>query len=290
MASLALIGAESILALTPIAIKKTPVDHVTALWSRILTAGVIGYAVSNDKKVRASEYAAYSLLGYVNLLHVSTSYEAFRNLPAGQAQSILYTFPLWILLLNAKFNEDVIEFREYGFMALATLGALLVNYNPGEAVQAISDDGKPNETWGLVMAFLASFTEASMHVILKYLGWRDAGKSVWVVSGSASVWLFTALGIYSMFSGLPYPKSKGSIQDVAYLTGFHGLSTFAGYYLRFFAIPRLSTVTYAILSYSGLIASYIFGLMFLGEKPGLLSLCGALLILISGVFLNLPKA
>jgi S-adenosylmethionine uptake transporter len=290
MASLALVGAESILALTPIAIKKTPVDHVTALWSRILTAGLIGYSVSNDKKIRSSEFGAYSLLGYINLLHVSTSYEAFRHLPAGQAQSILYTYPLWILLLNAKVNNDAFEFRDYGFMALATLGAVLVNYSPGEAVQAISDEGKPNATWGLFTAVIAAFTEASMHVILKYLGWRDAGKSVWVVSGSASIWLFTALGIYSMFSGLPYPKLKGNIQDIAYLTGFHGFSTFAGYFLRFFAIPRLSTITYAILSYSGLIAAYIFGLLFLGETPGIISLVGALLILVSGVFLNLPPS
>jgi len=289
MASFALVGAESILALTPIAIKKTPVDHVTALWSRILTAGVIGYAVSNDKEIKSSEYGAYSLLGYVNLLHVSTSYESFRHLTAGQAQSILYTYPLWILLLNAKFNQDKIELAEYGYIGLATLGSFLLNFDPGDAVQAISDDTKPNSGWGILMAVIASLTEATMHVILRYLGWRDAGKSVWVVGGFASIWLLLALGVYSMFSGLSYPKIQGSLQDAGFLTGFHGLSTFAGYYLRFFAVPRLSTVTYAILSYSGLIASYIYGIAFLGEKPGFISMVGSLLILISGVILSLPK-
>jgi len=287
MASLALISAESILALTPVAIKKTPVDHVTAIWSRILTAGAIGYAVSTDKTVRSSEVGAYSLLGYINLMHISTSYEAFRHLPAGQAMSILYTYPLWNLILNAKFNKEPIALKDYGFMAIATLGSVLLNYNPGEAVQAISEVDKPVASWGIFMAFLAAITESSMHVILKYLGWRDAGKSVWVVSSSASLWLLTALGLYSMFSVVSYPKSKGTVEDVALLTVFHGLSTFAGYYLRFFAIPRLSTVTYSILSYSGLFASYIYGITILGEKPGFISLCGALLILVSGVFLTL---
>jgi drug/metabolite transporter (DMT)-like permease len=65
---------------------------------------------------------------------------------------------------------------------------------------------------------------------------------------------------------------------------------FSGYWLRFYAVPRLSTVTYSILSYAGLLASYLFGLAFLGEKPGWMSLVGAALIVAGGVLLQtLPK-
>lgn len=290
MASLALVGAESILALTPIAIKKTAVDHVTALWSRILTASVIGYTVANEKTISMSEGGAYSLLGYTNLLHISSSYEAFRNLPAGQAMSILYTYPLWILIFNAKINGEPFEFKDYSHIALASLGAFLVNYDPGETVKAVSDEGKPHQGWGLFTAGIAAVTEALMHVILKHLGWKDAGKSVWVVSSSASLWLLAALGLYSMGSGLPYPKVTGSMQDFWTLTGFHGFSTFAGYFLRFYAIPRLSTITYSVLSFSGLLASYIYGVFFLKEVPGLVSLLGAALILYSGVYLTLSTS
>jgi drug/metabolite transporter (DMT)-like permease len=128
-----------------------------------------------------------------------------------------------------------------------------------------------------------------MHVILKRLGWTDAGKSVWVVSSSAGLWLLAALGLYSGF-GQPYPTVTGSIKDFWYLTGFHGFSTFAGYYLRFFAIPRLSTITYSVLSFSGLLASYIYGVLFLKEVPGFVSVLGAALILYSGIYLTLSTS
>ena len=287
MASLALVGAESIMALTPIAIKKTPVDHVTALWSRILTAAVIGYTVADEKTITLSEGGAYSILGYTNLLHISSSYEAFRHLPAGQAMSILYTYPLWILIFNSKINDEPFDFKDYGYIGLATLGAILLNYDPGETVTAVSDKGKPHQGWGILTASVAAVTEAMMHVILKRLGWTDAGKSVWVVSSSASLWLLSAIGLYKLGSGLPYPKISGSVEDFWYLTGFHGFSTFAGYYLRFFAIPRLSTITYSVLSFSGLLASYIYGVFFLKEVPGLISLLGAALILYSGIYLSM---
>ena len=64
---------------------------------------------------------------------------------------------------------------------------------------------------------------------------------------------------------------------------------FSGYWLRFYAVPRLSVVTYSILSYAGLIAAYLFGLLFMGERPGWMSLIGAVMILVSGVLLQVAE-
>ena len=286
----ALVAAESLLALTPIIVKKTAVDHLTAIWSRMLTAGVVGYSVSAEKELASGELGLAGLLGYVNLLHISSSYEGFRNLPAGQAMSIFYTYPLWILILNNVFNKEEFTQVDYGCIGLATAGSALLNYNPGKTLTAASKDSEPpNAAWGIFNMIAAAVTEAGMHVILKHLGWIDAGKSVWVVSGFSSAWLLGFLILQGLF-GFAYPPIQGSLADIGYLTLFHGLSTFAGYYLRFFAVPRLSTVTYSLLSYSGLLASYIFGLLFLGERPGIVSLAGGLLILASGVYLVMNRS
>jgi drug/metabolite transporter (DMT)-like permease len=279
----ALVAAESLLALTPIVIKKTLVDPTRALWSRTITAAVIGYLVSTDRTLTMEEIGAAALLGYTNLLHISSSYEAFRNLPAGQAMSIMYTYPLWILLINAYFNGESISARSYNFMGVATAGAALLSYNPGETPPPMTG-GTPSQGWGLLTAGVAAITEASMHGVLKRLAWKDAGKSVWVVSAGAALWLLVSVGFSGIFSGI-LPDFMGTPTDVAKLTIFHGLTTFIGYYLRFYAVPRLSTVTYSVLSYSGIFASYLFGLWFLGEKPSAISLLGALLILVSGIFL-----
>lgn len=294
-AAASLVGAESILALTPVAIKKTPLDPVSAIWSRVLSSAILGYAITGDRALGAGEVTGALALGNVNLLHIASSYESFRNLPAGQAMSLLYTYPLWILVFSSIFERTVIGLREYGYIALATVGAILLNQDPGSTVHAAAAGATaPNYSWGVIMGSLMAITEAGMHTILRRLGWRDPAKSVWVVNGSASLWLGLTQVMQKIFG--EESRLKAGIQggatwgDAAALTAFHSVTMFSGYWLRFFAVPRLSPVTYSILSYAGLLASYLFGMVFLGERPGWISLVGAALILVSGLLLQWPRA
>lgn len=289
LASSALVAAESILALTPIAIKKTPLDAVSAIWSRTLTSAGLGYALTSDRTVKQSEIPAAGLLGYLNLLHIATSYESFRHLPAGQAMSILYTYPMWNLIFGAYFSGERVRPLEWLYMTVAFIGSLILNAEPGVAVPTVTG-GQPNPAWGIFMAILMALSEAGMHAVLKAVGWLDPAKSVWVVSTSASLFLAAFTGISGIFGTPARPKTGATLSDAAALTAFHSFSMFSGYWLRFYAVPRLSTVTYSILSYAGLLASYLFGLTFLGEKPGWMSLAGAALIVASGILLQtIPK-
>ena len=281
MAAAALVGAESILALTPVVIKKTPLDPISAIWSRILSSAALGYAITGDKKIERKEWAGAGMLGYFNLLHVATSYESFRHLPAGQAMSLLYTYPMWNLVLGSLFGGESIKPKEWAYMGLALVGSLFLNMGPGAPAEAHMVK-KPVAWWGILMGLIMAITESAMHTTLKKLGWRDPAKSVWVVNSSASD-----------TGGLAAPKitnGGATWMDVAQLTAFHSVSMFSGYWLRFFAIPRLSVVTYSILSYAGLLAAYLFGFLFLGERPGWMSLFGALMILAAGILLQtLPR-
>ncbi len=287
VAGASLVAAESILALTPVAIKKTPLDPISAIWSRTLSSSALGYLLAGDRSLTgAKEWTSAVALGHANLLHIASSYESFRNLPAGQAMSLLYTYPLWNLVLNATLGDESFTAREYGLMALAAVGSVLLNQDPGHAV-APASGGKPRYWWGVSMGLVMALTESAMHFILRQLGWRDAAKSVWVVNGSASVWLGASQLLQELFFDGKGTEVKGSWWDTALLTAFHGVTMFSGYWLRFFAVPRLSVVTYSILSYAGLLASYIYGLFILGERPGWMSVVGALLILASGVFIEL---
>lgn len=285
IASAALVSAESILALTPIAIKKTPLDPTSAVWSRVLSSAVLGYGLTGERSLPQSEWGSAAALGYTNLLHVASSYEAFRNLPAGQAMSLLYTYPMWNLVLMTLFDHEKIVSHEYGLIGLATIGSIMLNMDPGHAAQPTS--GKANPTWGVIMGLVMALTESGMHFILKTLDWRDPAKSVWVVNASSSLllWFLTVL----QGEGFTPRLQSGTWWDAALLTVFHSITIFSGYWLRFYAVPRLSTVTYSILSYAGLLASYLFGLVFLGERPGWLSVIGAVIIVISGLVLQLGK-
>jgi drug/metabolite transporter (DMT)-like permease len=289
-ASTAIVAAESILALTPIAIKLTQLDPVSQIWSRTLSTTVLGYAFADDHAVPRSEWAGAGALGYANLLHIASSYEAFRNLPAGQAMSLLYTYPLWNLVFNQLFHNTKVTVREYGLMAVAALGSIVLNLEPGHAAPTPVLGKKASQPWGIAMGLTMALTESAMHVILRILGWRDPAKSVWVVNGGASVWLGLLQGVQALWHGSTdgvFGLQSGTWADAAWLTAFHSLTMFSGYWLRFYAVPRLSVTTYSILSYAGLLASYLFGLIFLGERPGWMSLVGAAMILVSGLLLQL---
>ena len=285
--SAALVGAESILALTPVAIKKTPLDATSALWSRILTSAVLGYFLTSDRSVSQPELFSATALGYTNLLHIASSYEAFRNLPAGQAMSLLYTYPLWNLIFGYIFEKETITKQDFGYMSLAAVGSTLLNQDPGAVVSDAAKLRNPDSRWGVLMGLISAMTESGMHTLLKRLDWLDPAKSVWVVNGSAGLWLGGLMGLNTMFGhSAGKMEIHGTWMDSLLLTLFHGFVIFSGYWLRFYAVPRLSTVTYSILSYSGLFASYLYGLFILGEKPSWMSMAGALLILLSGVFLQ----
>ena len=294
LASAALIGAESLLALTPIAIKKTPLDPISAVLSRTLSNAALGYLLAGASSLPTSlqELTNAGALGITNLIHIASSYEAFRHLPAGQATSLLYTYPLWNLIFMSTVGGETIPIHSYAFMALATAGAFLLNMDPGLAAPtALIKTANPS--WGLLMGLLMALSESCMIVLLKLIGWRDPAKSVFVVNSSASVWLGTLLlirelfGVPLGFSGGNTTKWNGTWWDAAALTAFHSITLFGGYWLRFYAVPRLSTVTYAMLSYAGLIASYLFGILFVKETPGWISVAGAALIVVSGFLLRI---
>ena len=289
VASAAIVSAESILALTPVAIKKSPLDPVSAIWSRVLSSAVLAYLLTSDRTLTTQELGGAAILGYTNLLHIASSYEAFRNLPAGQAMSIFYTYPLWNLILSAYFRGEKIRATDYLYMGTAAIGSIILNQDPGVTATAALGR-KPNGPWGMAMALVAALTESGMYIILRILGWKDPAKSVWVVNGVASALLAVIVGSQWIFTGGEGgPVFKGSVSDAIWLTAFHSFAMFSGYWLRFFAVPRLPTVLYSILNYAGLLAAYIFGLIFLGERPSFLSLAGAVIILISGLMLQLPS-
>jgi drug/metabolite transporter (DMT)-like permease len=200
---------------------------------------------------------------------------------------------MWNLVFASLFGGESVSLRDFGYMGVALAGSLLLNMDPG-AVTESKIGRKPHQTWGVIMGLVMALTESAMHTLLRGIGWRDPAKSVWVVNGSASAWLAAALGIDWLSDGNiggGHMSTAASWLDAFWLTVFHGVSMFSGYWLRFFAVPRLSVVTYSILSYAGLLASYLFGMLFLGERPGWLSLLGATLIVASGVLLQtLPQA
>jgi drug/metabolite transporter (DMT)-like permease len=254
---------------------------------------LLGYALTDNHQVSVGDTKAAAGLGYLNLLHIASSYESFRNLPAGQAMSLLYTYPIWNLAFGSLLGLERIGLYEWFYMGIAFAGSLLLNVDPGH-VDRTPLGARANPVWGVFMGLVMALTESGMHTMLKSLQWRDAARTVWLVNSAAGLWLSGAVAADALWmhhmAPMVLPAQVGKPLDTILLTAFHSVTMFSGYWLRYYAVPRLSVVSYSILSYAGLLASYMFGLAFLGERPGWMSVVGALLILAGGLLLQtLPR-
>jgi drug/metabolite transporter (DMT)-like permease len=70
------------------------------------------------------------------------------------------------------------------------------------------------------------------------------------------------------------------------MTAFNALIGFVGYALRFYAIPRVSTLVFSLLTFIGVIASFSWGYVFVQEVPSIMALLGSFLISIGAGLAN----
>jgi hypothetical protein len=84
---------------------------------------------------------------------------------------------------------------------------------------------------------------------------------------------FLALAAYSGLEG--FKDVSGSPKQIGTIVAFNIFIGFLGYMLRFYAIPLLDTSIYSILTFIGVAMGYVWGLIFVGEKPSLVALLGA---------------
>ena len=89
----------------------------------------------------------------------------------------------------------------------------------------------------------------------------------------------TALGLVAKGT---WNISAGGLGSIAL---FNSLVGFAGYALRFYIIPKVSTVTFSSLSFFGIISAYLLGWIFANEKPSIVQGLGAAAIIVANTVL-----
>ncbi len=284
--SLIVIGSEITLALYPILIKVVPTTLLTQIVSRFLVytvlgavfAGSLGGGVSKiaDTLLSAEGFSRSAVISSLNLAHVFTSYTAFTELSAGSAMTLFYTYPIWILLASALFYGETFTAAHLGLVALAFAGTILVAQDTKEGFQE-----KGN--WkGILAALGAALTEAGIYF---------AVKSSERANPFVAVLELYALGLVGLaaYVGIQKESIDTRLSSWTPLVLFNAIVGFIGYCLRFYAIPRIPTAVFSILSFVGVVASFSWGRIFVNEVPTLKTLIGAGLITTAAgasVFMN----
>jgi drug/metabolite transporter (DMT)-like permease len=141
---------------------------------------------------------------------------------------------------------------------------------------------------GVVAALMAAVTESGIYLWFKTQA-NDETNQPWtkmtqMFGGSLLVWVI-GIVIALAVGGLGLGALSISGRGLSTVLLFNALVGFTGYALRFYLIPKVSTVVFSALSFFGIIAAYAMGWGFSGEIPTATQGLGALAIVIANAVL-----
>lgn len=269
--SIAVILSEATLSLYPILIKNVNTDLATQLFFRLGTYSSLT-GVLADKKDIAATWGSYTsalsslAYGFMNLIHIGSSYIGFKDLPAGTAMALFYTYPIFNILAGGLFLGEEIRLILLPFFAIALIGVYLLSKEDKES----SKKDQYNYPRGLLAIFIAALTETLIFILAK------------VAPGTSNAF-YPMLQLYVgafiiLCGGGAYLGKMPDWSASLPLIFFNVFIGFVGYLMRFYAIPLLPTAIFSILSFVGVISAYGWGNIFAGESPSIRALLGAGLV------------
>lgn len=291
-----IIISEVILASYPILIKAVPTNLWTQIVSRMAVYGGLSFLMLlGDRKQLASvEPTSLAGGGILNLLHIATSYKAFADLPAGNAMAIFYAYPVWNLLGAWLLLGETIPMASMPWIVLAVVGMVMIAQ---PEVGTLFTMEKPFAT---LCAVLSGMTESAIYFFFKLMKQESSDgtfKGMFELYGGSFLWMLPVIlgssaGLQSMvtpIAGISFPKIDFSWKTWAPMLAFNIFIGFVGYTMRFKAIPMVSTLIFSTLNFVGIVAAYLFGYMFQGEKPSWMALGGASAIMVANAALLSKK-
>jgi len=284
---LMVLSSEVILASYPILIKSVNTNLWTQIVSRMGIYGLVAFIalLGQPSQLAAVSPAYMGGAGLLNLLHVSTSYKAFKDLPAGNAMAIFYMYPVWNLLGAWLLLGETVPLDSLPWIGLAMAGMLAIAHpDTGSLLEA-------KNPFALLCALLSGLTETCIYFFFKILGSEEGTfKGMFELYGGSFMWILAAMAGGSFLpagSPVQVPAVDTSPKVWMYMLLFNVFVGFTGYFMRLSAIPLVSTLIYSALTLTGIVAAYGFGYLFEGEKPTWMAAGGALAIIVAnGVLLG----
>jgi drug/metabolite transporter (DMT)-like permease len=279
--TLSVLFSEGILSLYPILIKTVPTNLITQWFARFLTFPLLAFLFEPS----SFDFSSTTLFaGLLNVAHIGSSYLAFSWLPAGIALSLFYLYPLFNVLAGAIFFGESISLSSLGLLLIAFIGVYLISKDSPKTATTSSET---NYGWGMIMGLLAALTESLIFVFVKWNKIASGSSPLYAVKQLYPVGLLLLLG----YLGMNPSALDTNPTNLLTLFGFNSLIGFIGYSVRFYAIPKLPTLVFSLLSFVGVLFGYLWGHLFTSDRPSVTSWVGSTLIVIAVFFVRLvgPK-
>jgi len=263
------------MALYPILIKSVPTNLTTQVMARVLTYTIVAFIIAPSALINktwgTTEGAATSMaLGTLILFHIFSSYVAFTELPAGAAMAIFYTYPIWNMVTASLLHGESISFIHFLLVLVAFAGVILIARSQAKTETKTKDYGLK----GIVAGLGAALSETSIYFAVKR----------WGVESSYNSLIELYPGAFLLLAGFLLLNQEGSLfldknlEIWKPLVLFNLLVGVVGFFCWSYAIPRVTTTTFSLLSFFGVVSGFLWGWLFLKEVPSLEALAGAGLI------------
>lgn len=274
--TLAILYSELILSLYPILIKSVNTNIFTQILARFIVFPALAFAFGSAydfSAVWGNPYEAFIgvLHNLLNLGHIAASYVSFKTLSVGSAISLFYLYPIFNIIAGAILFGESLSFTSVLLIATAFIGVYLIATSHKEENKTKEQTKEHN--YGVIMGVLAAITETMIFIFIRSN--KDAQASPYYTVNHLYPAGLALLAAAAIFKPGIVDTSKISWTK---LLAFNGLLGFTGYIARFYAIPKIPTIVFSLLSFFGVSFGYLWGVLFMGDKPTVRALVGGSLI------------
>lgn len=239
----------------------------------------IALAASGSPSISLASLFSFEtiLVGLMNLMHVGSSYTAFDQLAGGNAMALFYTYPVWNILGAAAMFQETIPIMSIPWIGLSLIGAIMLAQPSSSNWTAL----------GVLAALMAALTETGIYLWFRRSNTKDDQpwpKMIQMYGSSSLLWC-AAVAIALVIGLIQANVFNVSMPGLLSILAFNSIIGFVGYALRFYIVPKVSTIVFSSLSFIGVFAAYGLGWLFTNETPNTMQLLGALAIIVSNTVL-----
>lgn len=275
--TLSVLYSELVLSLYPILIKTVDTNIFTQILARfvVFPALAIAFGSSYDfSSIWGNPYEAFVAIlhNLMNVGHVAVSYLSFKELPVGTAISLFYLYPIFNLLAGSILFGESLSFFSIALISVAFVGVYLIATSKKEE-EGETKTEKKRYRLGVWMGILSAITETMIFIFIRSN--VDAQRSPYYTVNHLYPAGLALLAGYGLFHTNIVDTSSMNWMK---LLSFNALLGFTGYIARFYAIPRIPTIVFSLLSFIGVAFGYIWGMIFTKDEPTWKGMLGSGLI------------
>ena len=209
-----------------------------------------------------------SLAGTVGMI---LSFYAYQKLPLAEANALSFTRTLWLVPLAAFVLKEHVGPRRVSATLIGFLGALLMLQPAATGEMGLAAAA------ALVAAFLVAMSVTGMkfmtrdHTTTTLMAWSSVLGFLFMIPPALFVWRWPSWPDLGMLAAMGV---LGTITHACYIKG----------------MAEGDAAVMAPLDYTRLVFAIFFGYVVFGEVPNVLTLCGALIIIASTLYITIRES